>query len=207
MNKIERHLCREVLTIISGNPSYKILMSCIRNLCKDDTSEVIDADIIKTRIMNGQYNSISDFRKDLSWVHLVIKQYFANSELHIIVANEVSKKINKEINKRFYPSVSEWLSKIYILKKRVNHISGNPPESISSSVPSSILARKDLRPLSPQDFSDILRTINTIQSDKDKSYLNSLLNTPKCENDLIAVPLTNLRTAADYIKNLEKTTV
>lgn len=125
MDKLKRRKISEVF--------FKPLDQAFEDLPTDydqKITKLIDLSIIRDNLVNGTYNTVEDWKKDVNIIWENIFNIYVNNELPYLIAKELQEVFNALSKLISDDPTTDWESKLTILKENFVSLSKNGPSSI-----------------------------------------------------------------------------
>ena len=160
-----------------------------------------DLTSIESRLKSHEYRSVREWKRDISTIWSNCAAFYGSHSWSYTLALHMSKVFEKELKIMSTTNIAGWLNRVNELKKDVNNIIGELPESVKESAPLEMIQRKHLEPLLPDDYIAIFKGLATLPSSKDRDELEKIVGKPESELELTKLSLQTLNQAKDFVKS------
>ena len=204
MKDTQRNTCIHIVETIIQHPASGPFRKPIDIEALPNYYEIIedpqDFGGILERLKNKDIRSLREFKRDMNLIWENAVKYNGKSSWPAALAHQCKKIFESEMKRKMPQSTIQWFEQVNLYQKKLQHLTGNPPVSLTESAPVEILERKTLTPLTSQEYTSLYNYISELQDEEKKQQIIKLLDKPSCIEDLTNVSLEKLRKALEMTK-------
>lgn len=161
----------------------------------------MDLQTIEQRLKSHEYRSLRGWKRDMSLIWENAYTFAGSSSWTGLLARHVKDIYERRLREMSTTNLDGWLNKVTELKEKLNKMMEAPPASVKRSAPLEMLARGDLEPFLPDDFTQLMRNIALLPNEEDRNKAKAMLGNPDNEVALTYLPLSLLHEVKAFVKD------
>ena len=152
MNEIHKNYCLLISNNLKTHPTFKLLVNILSDVGLIEKKEFEGLNLIIKNLNEGNYTSISEFRRNISNLWKKSKKISEENFLIHQIGDFIENKFRKLWNLYFYSDISIWATRIIELEKKIHILTKNFPEKVNNEIPVELKGRLKLNPIKPKEF-------------------------------------------------------
>jgi hypothetical protein len=207
MNASQRRLCLSITHSLQAHPASAPFRGPVDLIEFPNYSEVVDDPMdlatVERRLHDRDYRSVREWKRDLRLIWDNALAYAGHQSFVAVLVHHLERVVEKELRAMSATTLTGWLARVSELRSNFNDIATSAPTPIRDSCPLEMLPHGELAPFTPEDYNFVFAAITGLPAQGDRDALKKMLKKPKDVFSLMALPLTLLHKAMNFVK--EKT--